>query len=445
MNIGKETEQIEFKTSLAEQKQGFESISSILNKHKKGFLYFGVLDNGEVKGLQIGKDTLNHVSRDLELYIKPSFMHTIKAVVSDEGQEFIEIQFSGDNGPYSAYGRYFMRFADRDVLMDQDMLMNFFESKKRTYESWENADSGCSINDVSDDYLKEYIQRGNECGRIKFIYDEKLKVLRKLGLIFSDDNLNNAGNVLLSSKKPITVKFATFASEKRVTILDMNVFNGNVFECIDASMRYIKEHINWDIVFNGEIKSKEIPEIPLVALREIVVNAFAHGSYESISTEFEINVYKDRVVIYSPGHFPKPFTPEQFAFEGQEPIPLNNKICSVLYNDETIEKHSTGFERTFESCKKENVKYDYLDTGLGFRFTFYRKNVHGHVQLKITENDNVIIERLKDNPSMTIAELAKFLKVSDKTVYRALNKLKILGIVVRRGNDKDGYWEILGK
>ena len=46
---------------------------------------------------------------------------------------------------------------------------------------------------------------------------------------------------------------------------------------------------------------------------------------------------------------------------------------------------------------------------------------------------------------MTIAELAKFLKVSDKTVYRALNKLKILGIVVRRGNDKDGYWEILGK
>jgi hypothetical protein len=39
MNIGKETEQIEFKTSLAEQKQGFESISSILNKHRKGFLY----------------------------------------------------------------------------------------------------------------------------------------------------------------------------------------------------------------------------------------------------------------------------------------------------------------------------------------------------------------------------------------------------------------------
>jgi predicted HTH transcriptional regulator len=95
--------------------------------------------------------------------------------------------------------------------------------------------------------------------------------------------------------------------------------------------------------------------------------------------------------------------------------------------------------------KKKKVKYEYLDTGLGFRFTFYRKNVHGHVQLKITENDKIIIERLKDNPSMTIAELAKVLNVSDKTVYCALSKLKVMGIVVRGGNDKDGYWEILGK
>ena len=39
MNIGKETEQVEFKTSLAEQKQGFESIASILNKHQSGSLY----------------------------------------------------------------------------------------------------------------------------------------------------------------------------------------------------------------------------------------------------------------------------------------------------------------------------------------------------------------------------------------------------------------------
>lgn len=50
MNIGKETKFIEFKKSTSETKEGIISISSILNKHKNGTLYFGVKDNGDVIG-----------------------------------------------------------------------------------------------------------------------------------------------------------------------------------------------------------------------------------------------------------------------------------------------------------------------------------------------------------------------------------------------------------
>ena len=53
MNIGKETEFIEFKKSTSETKEGLISIASILNKHKKGNLYFGVKDNGDVIGQDI--------------------------------------------------------------------------------------------------------------------------------------------------------------------------------------------------------------------------------------------------------------------------------------------------------------------------------------------------------------------------------------------------------
>lgn len=58
MNIGKETEFIEFKESTADKDKGIESMSSILNKHGKGTLYFGVKDNGDVKGQTIGDSTL---------------------------------------------------------------------------------------------------------------------------------------------------------------------------------------------------------------------------------------------------------------------------------------------------------------------------------------------------------------------------------------------------
>lgn len=46
MNIGKENEAIEFKKTTAEIKEALQSISAILNKHQKGFIYFGVKDNG---------------------------------------------------------------------------------------------------------------------------------------------------------------------------------------------------------------------------------------------------------------------------------------------------------------------------------------------------------------------------------------------------------------
>lgn len=443
MNIGKETEQVEFKTSLAEQKKGFESIASILNKHQSGVLYFGVIDNGDVKGLQVGKDTLNHLSRDIELYINPFLSHSIKELKTTEGLSFIEITFNGTNTPYSAYGRYFLRFADIDKPMDQQMLAEYFEMKKTSYINWENANSNCSIDDIDDSTINEYIRRGNECGRIKFTHSDKVKDLKRLGLLYNDILLNNAGNVLFSSKKPLKLKVATFATERRATIIDMNIFSGNVYECIEEGMGYISKHIDWKVVFDGSSRSKEVPEIPMEAIREIVVNAFAHGSYESKATEFEISIYKDRVVIYSPGHFPKPYTPEEFARSGREPIPLNNKICDILYNDETIEKHSTGFERAFAYCDKEKIKYEYEDTGLGFRFTFYRKNVHGHVQVTLNKRDQEILDIIKECPSSTIKELALKLNVTEKTIFRSIKKLKELNKLIRVGSDKNGYWKAI--
>lgn len=151
-------------------------------------------------------------------------MHSVKLLKSAEGLEFIEITFNGDNTPYSAYDKYFLRFADRDKTMDQQMLLNYFEQKKTSYINWENSNSLHEIIDIDEAILKDYIKRGNECGRIKFLYDNKNHVLNRLGLLFDSEHLNNAGNVLFSSLRPINVKFAHFATERRVTILDMDNF-----------------------------------------------------------------------------------------------------------------------------------------------------------------------------------------------------------------------------
>ena len=57
VNIGKETEQTEFKKSTAELKGGVVSIAAILNKHGSGDLYFGVKNDGDVVGQTINETT----------------------------------------------------------------------------------------------------------------------------------------------------------------------------------------------------------------------------------------------------------------------------------------------------------------------------------------------------------------------------------------------------
>ena len=58
INIGQENEQVEYKKSTAELREGIISMVAILNKHGYGELFFGVKNNGDVVGQQISDKTL---------------------------------------------------------------------------------------------------------------------------------------------------------------------------------------------------------------------------------------------------------------------------------------------------------------------------------------------------------------------------------------------------
>lgn len=61
--IYQESEILELKKSISELKEGVVSIVSILNKHRKGTLYFGIKDNGEVLGQEVTNQTIRNVTK----------------------------------------------------------------------------------------------------------------------------------------------------------------------------------------------------------------------------------------------------------------------------------------------------------------------------------------------------------------------------------------------
>ena len=53
-----------------------------------------------------------------------------------------------------------------------------------------------------------------------------------------------------------------------------------------------------------------------------------------------------------------------------------------------------------------------------------------------------IIEMITENANITIPEIATVLEVTERTVERAINKLKTENKIERIGAKKGGYWEI---
>ena len=78
MNLGMETEKVEFKKSTSEIIEGVISLSAMLNKHGEGTVYFGVKNNGDVIGQKdLNENTLRDISRKIAEGIKPQIIPNI--------------------------------------------------------------------------------------------------------------------------------------------------------------------------------------------------------------------------------------------------------------------------------------------------------------------------------------------------------------------------------
>ena len=61
----------------------------------------------------------------------------------------------------------------------------------------------------------------------------------------------------------------------------------------------------------------------------------------------------------------------------------------------------------------------------------------------MSKSEKAVYDLLKECDYLTIAELAKKIGKTEKTVYRAIKSLKENGYIVREGTDTSGYWKIL--
>ncbi|MBU2638123.1 MAG: winged helix-turn-helix transcriptional regulator [Nanoarchaeota archaeon] len=439
----KESEILELKKSTSELKEAVISIAAILNKHQRGEMYFGIKNSGEVVGQKIGEDTIRDVSRGIAGHIEPRIYPQI-TLVQIKGRDCIHVEFSGSNIPYHAYGRAYMRMGDEDRQMSVKELESMILRKNSENIRWENEISQYKLSFVDEPALKAFIQKANESGRISFSFDNTRNILKKLHLT-KEGKLLKAAEALFCNENRLEVQAAVFAGTDKVTFLDITQFNGNIFALLEKSETYIKEHINWRAEF-GSLERKEIPEIPLRALREALVNSLCHRDYYAPESN-KIAIFKDRVEIWNPGNFPEGHTPEDFIFKAEKSILRNPLIADILYKSKDIEKWGSGIRRIYEECAANNVKVKFKRLKYGFLVVFYRREITTPQTTPKTtpKTREVILQIIAHNSGITKEGIARALGISVDGVKYHLKRLKRQGKLLWEGSSKSGRFVAVEK
>ncbi len=170
----------------------------------------------------------------------------------------------------------------------------------------------------------------------KLLVEENHKLLPTNGLL-----------ILLGQPGHVTIKCSRFKGKNMDVFLDKKEYGGDLFGQLDNAVAFILNHINIRAEING-LKRTDIPEIPLAAIREALINAIVHRDYTNPGRDIKLGIYDDMLNLVSPGGLPSSLT-EQIILEGRSEI-RNRVVARVFKELDYIEQWGSGIRRIISAC-----------------------------------------------------------------------------------------------
>ena len=180
----RESETLELKKSTSELKEAIISIASILNKHQKGELYFGVRNDGIIVGQTVTESTIREISKTISDNIEPKIFPKINEITL-EAKKCVHVEFYGNNVPYYAYGRAYVRVGDEDRQLSAKEIEKVILEKNKDRMAWDKEIcKEAKISDISTKKLKWFLKKAGKH------FDTVENSFKKLGLISQGKLLN---------------------------------------------------------------------------------------------------------------------------------------------------------------------------------------------------------------------------------------------------------------
>lgn len=427
-------------------------------------LIFGIADDDSVVGIDDVKKTMEVISEQIKIKMDPTPEVLLNAHLVD-GKEIVTLEvYQGEETPYYYVGEgnytAYVRIGNESVMATAtDLKRLVLRGKNRTYDSL-----------VTDYCFDDY-----SFSKLKAAYYKKtkksmeMKDFESFGIVDKNGMLTNAG-ALLADESPIYCSrlFCTRwngidKASGVIDALDDEEYTGSLILLLEEGMNFARRNSKkmWKKESDRRV---EYPEYPERSIFEGLVNGLVHRDYLDMGSEVHIDIFDDRLEIYSPGGMYDGSLIQDRDIDNVPSKRRNPVVADIFSRLDFMERRGSGFKKIMQAYEvepnyTEDKKPLFYSNATEFRVILKNLNFTNEVlndknevldevldevlNFGGTEMEVKVIRAILLSPRIKQKKLAEQVGVSVSTIQRTIKKLVKEGKIVRMNGKRDGYWKVL--
>ena len=376
-----------------------------------GHLFFGVTDDGVLKGLS--KKEVDQTVRSVLSFCRTGTEPVMVDLISTEirntglGNYLLRVSVQpGEDRPYALKGK---RYTGGAYVRDGSMSVTATEEELREMirdsspEPWELRLSR-QTNLTFEEALAIFTKQNVKFSPAFFL---------KLGLVNDRGDFTQLGE-LLSDQNTTKLVVGTFSADTKALVV--REFTGSILKQLDAAFDFLIMMNPELIRKTGALANTRKTAWPVDALREALVNCAVHRDY-SRSEATKISYFPDRFEFLSYGNIPGRLNVDDILKDGVSKC-RNEHLAEIFRRLGWMETYGSGFPMIWREYANSGVVPKLEATRNIFRIILPRFPME-----ESSSNRERCLVLLKNHDALSMAQIAQMLGVSRTSAYNAVNDL----------------------
>lgn len=409
----RETRTLEFKETITNT---FLKTVSAFSNYDGGTIYFGIDDDGNIKGLKDVKQACLDIENKINDSISPQPNYTLE--IQNNDQTIKLTVKSGIQKPYLYKSKAFKRNDTATIEADTlELSRLILEGKNISFEELPCRQQELSF-EILHRKLKEYIQ----------IEAFNQDTLRTLNLYDNNNGYNNAAAILADTNHFPGIDIVKFGENISIIQKRATFENKSILEVYEKSIDVFRDYYQYEVIQGAD--REKVEKIPEAAFREAIANALIHRAWD-IASQIRVLMFDDRIEVISPGGLPSGITEEEYL-SGKLSVLRNRNLANVFYRLGFVEIFGTGITRIKHLYEEGLIKPDFevSENTIKIVLPVFEKN------LNLTENEQTVYKFLSKTMLKPISEIAPYVPFGRSKTTQLLKGMEQKGIVVVEGKGR---------